>query len=507
MIDKIFELTPFLNKKNKKNKNYYENLDKTFIKKKFWFFSKIIRSLDVVLLHKCEFISKFQGRDIDTFYINDGKIKKLNKENLILRLREKESYRLHLNDNNYNSFLTVDIENPRILPNEADKVLRDNFYTSKICNSTGFKHYDSFSNCYYKIVKYFRLGFVHSYKQLFTLKNDIKKLKQSDYKKLVILINKNLYQEKYFIHKLIGDTFVKFENSKIIKKFWKKKRLARQKKRRAFKGNINIKNAIKIKSFLYSLIFGSYTRWPKGHLPMPAIAIVGNDGSGKTLTTKFIKNNFSKMDPIIIDMKASRPYVPFLGKLRIYLKKLREKKNLNKIKTIFFLISLTGQIIEILDKYIKYRIGIAWADSGQGLTIFERYTTDRLRGEFPNKNYKWLPLEQFFPMPDGIVYIDIAPKISIARKPNDLHTLEELKNKRINYLSLLQELNEVKKINEKNKLEKNINIIKNYIFTIYKKKRDGVKKFNKIKRIFWKKNRDRILAGNINSRFERDKFL
>ena len=38
---------------------------------------------------------------------------------------------------------------------------------------------------------------------------------------------------------------------------------------------------------------------------------------------------------------------------------------------------------------------------GLGLTVFERYPTDRVRGEFPNKNYKFLPLEQYFPFPDA----------------------------------------------------------------------------------------------------------
>ena len=33
---------------------------------------------------------------------------------------------------------------------------------------------------------------------------------------------------------------------------------------------------------------------------------------------------------------------------------------------------------------------MAWADSGLGLTVL-RISTDRVRGEFPNKNYKFLP--------------------------------------------------------------------------------------------------------------------
>ena len=41
---------------------------------------------------------------------------------------------------------------------------------------------------------------------------------------------------------------------------------------------------------------------------MPAIAIVGNDGSGKTSVVEYIRKNFSKMDPLIINMKTSEPF-------------------------------------------------------------------------------------------------------------------------------------------------------------------------------------------------------
>jgi hypothetical protein len=508
MLNKNFKLKPFLAKKNyPSKKNYYESLDKKFIKKNFLTFSKIIKNLNLVLMHKCDFISKFQGRDIDSFYVNEEIMKKLNHKNSILRLRELGSYRLHLNHNNFNSFLSIDIESPKILTNSADQILIDNFHKSKTCYRTKFKHYDIFSNCYYKLVKYFSLGFVHSYKQLFILKKDINKLDKKNFEKLYELIDKNLYREKYFIHKLIEEKFIKFEKNKKIESFWVQKRILRQKKRKAFAGNINIKNALKIKSFLYSLIFGSYALWSKNHLPMPGIAIVGNDGSGKSLTTNYIRKNFSKMDPLIIDMKASKPYIIYLGKFRLFLKKQRKKKFFIKFKLLFNLVSIIGQLVEFLDKYIKYRIGMAWADSGQGLTIFERYTTDRLRGEFPNKKNKLLPLEQFFPFPDGLIYIDVMPKISMKRKPNDNHTFKELKNKRQNYLSFLNELNEVKKINGSNKLLNNIKLIKNYIFFITIKKRDYVKKFKIFKRILWKKNRNRILYGSLNSRAERDKFL
>ena len=59
---------------------------------------------------------------------------------------------------------------------------------------------------------------------------------------------------------------------------------------------------------------------------------------------------------------------------------------------------------------------MAWADSGLGVTIFERYPTDRVRGEFPNEKSRLLPFEQFFPFPDGIVYLDALPQVSKKKK-------------------------------------------------------------------------------------------
>ena len=43
----------------------------------------------------------------------------------------------------------------------------------------------------------------------------------------------------------------------------------------------------------------SKAKWKYNHNPMPAIAIVGNDGSGKTTIVEYIRKNFSKMDPLL----------------------------------------------------------------------------------------------------------------------------------------------------------------------------------------------------------------
>ena len=105
---------------------------------------------------------------------------------------------------------------------------------------------------------------------------------------------------------------------------------------------------------------------------------------------------------------------------------------------------------------------MAFADSGYGLTIFERYITDKIRGEFPNKDNKFLPLEQFFPFPDGFFYLDVKPEITLQRKKLDGHTIEEMRSKRMNYISLLEEFDEVKMVAADNSFEKNIKQFKNY---------------------------------------------
>ena len=150
---------------------------------------------------------------------------------------------------------------------------------------------------------------------------------------------------------------------------------------------------------------------------------------------------------------------------------------------------------------------MAFADSGYGITIFERYITDKLRGEFPNKKNKFLPLEQFFPFPDGIFYLDVRPEISIERKIEDNHTMAEMTSKRKNYISLLEEFSEVKTIPCDNDFEENVKDLKNYIFELALKKKKEFKSGLINKRCAWKKNRNRVLTGDPAERFQKDSFL
>ena len=103
--------------------------------------------------------------------------------------------------------------------------------------------------------------------------------------------------------------------------------------------------------------------------------------------------------------------------------------------------------------------------------------------------------------------MDVLPKVSLIRKSNENHTLEELRNKRENYLSLLSEFSETKKIHFETNLNEKIKHIKNYIFKLAKIKRDRIKYQKKIQRCIWIKNRSRKLSRKIINRHQKDSFI
>ena len=79
------------------------------------------------------------------------------------------------------------------------------------------------------------------------------------------------------------------------------------------------------------------------------------------------------MDPLIYNMKLSDPFFSIIPKIVNVLKKINKNlivRNLIFIKTP---IAILAELLIIFDKFVKYKIGMAWADSGLGVTIFERY--------------------------------------------------------------------------------------------------------------------------------------
>ena len=467
---------------------------------------RIFKSLNANLIQNCNYFENFKGRDIDAFYEKKIKFKKVSK-NIIVRDKNKNDLRFHINYQKSDNFLTLDAQCLSTTQNTFRKIFTENFNKKNFCKKTRLNHLDENSIIFFKLFKYFN-GTIFSFDQLKDLKKRIKKLKKKDNYLILDSIKKTLPNEFPIIMKFFTWNFNKFINNKKIQNFFYVKKLKRQKKRKIFAGKLNFKNIVFSIKFIYALLFGNFAKWNKSHHAMPAIAIVGNDGSGKTSVVEYIRKNFSKMDPLIINMKTSEPFFSLNFKIG---KKIKNISKFNFIKSIFFLkffISLIGELFSLLDKYIKYKIGMAWADTGNGLTIFERYPTDRIRGEFPNQKNKWLPLEQFFPLPDGFVYLDVLPTESINRKKKDNHTLSEMTSKRKNYLSLLKEFDEVKIISSTKKIKNKIIKIKNYIFILYSKKNSMIKKKNQIsKRAIWKKNFNRVLAGRNLNRLQKSSFI
>jgi len=506
MNKKNYELVPYHNnflsskKKNSLNKIVINNVKETI--------KKIVNYCDAVLMQECKDFQDFSGRDVDTFYISNNNFLKINnEENVILNQREKGSYRFLINHKDSTDFINLDVEDLAIFSPLTKIENQVHFNEAIKCEKTSLKHFKLNSMIYYKLVKYFSQGIIFSYEQLYKLKKTINSVNQDDLNYILSLTSKNLPKENIWIKKLIENDFETFEKDSDIRNFWIKKRIMRQNKRKVFAGKIELKNLLKSKKFIYALLFGSLAKWSKNHNPMPAIAIVGNDGAGKTTICDHVIKNYHKLDPAFINMKSDVPIMPLTRFLTKYIRKIIKFSLIESIPLLKMIFSFLGQSIDIFDQYIKYKIGMAYADSGYGITIFERYITDKLRGEFPHKENKFLPLEQFFPLPDGFFYLDVRPEITLERKIKDNHTLEEMMSKRENYISLLKEFSEVKKIPTDSKFEDNVKNLKNYIFELALKKKNQFRSSLGIKRCIWKKNRNRVLAGDPADRFQKGNFL
>ena len=484
---------------NSLNKNIINNIKEEL--------STIVTYCNAILMHECTNFEDFSGRDVDTFYISNNKFINFSKENIILHQREEGSYRFLINDIDSPGFINLDVEDLEIFSPKTKIINKLNFDEAVKCNKTGLKHFSLNALIYYKLVKYFSQGVIHSYEQLYKIKKILNSIHINDLDYILHLTSKNLPKENIWIKKLVKDNFKTYEQNNDVKNFWIKKRIMRQNKRKVFSGKLKLINLFKSKKFIYAFFFGSLAKWPKNHKPMPAIAIVGNDGAGKTRICDYVIQNFSKMDPAHINMRSNTPIMPFTGYLIKFIRLVNKLSLVKKIPLLKIFLSFIGQFIDLTDKYIRYRIGIAFADAGYGVTIFERYVTDKLRGEYPNNKNKFLPLEQFFSLPDGFLYLDVEPKASIERKINDNHSLDEMISKRKNYISLLEEFSEVKKTKYSNDFEENVKTLKNYIFKLTLKKQNQFKSGLRIKRCIWEKNKNRVLAGDPKTRFQKDSFL
>ena len=465
---------------------------------------KIIKNYNGHVIQKCTNFKNFTGRDIDCIYLK----KKLNPQykNTITINREFNNLRLYINQSKNIDYLSLDIEELSTMPKNIREIYTKRFNQKVLCKKTKLSHLDNKSIIFLKLYKYFFIT-INSFDQLRSLKKEIKKLNKKDFSLIMNSIDKAFTNEAPIIKKFISWEFEKFYKNKNINKFFLNLKKNRHKKRVIFNGKLIFKNVLFLKNFLYALFFGSKAKWQNNHNPMPAIAIIGNDGCGKTTIVNYIRKNFFKMDPLVLDMKGSKPFFSFVFKFRKILKKIASITFVHRIYYLKMAFLFLGEILDFLDKYAKYRIGMAWADAGYGLTVFERYPTDRVRGEFPNTKNKYFPLEQFFPFPDGMVYLDVLPKDSIKRKKEDGHTIQEMTSKRKNYLSLIKEFDEAKLISSSTNINEKIIKIKKYIFKLYLKKKNIIKNNKKNIRMKWKKNYNRKLAGKNLDRSQKESFF
>ena len=329
MFRKEFDLIQY-------NNNYFSskkinNFDKNFVSTVQAEINEITKICNAYLVHECKNFEDFSGRDIDTFFVSKNKFLSYEKENVILYETGKGSYRFLINNENSSKFLNLDVEDLSIFSPKT-KFLNKDFIQSAIkCEKTGLIHLNLKAITYFKIVKYFSKGVIHSYEQLYELKKNLKLLNPIDLDFILDLISKNLPSENIWIKKLIEDDFKSYEQNKDVKNFWIKKRIIRQKKRRVFSGKLRLINLFRSKKFIYAFLFGSYAKWPKLHRPMPAIAIIGNDGAGKTEMCNYVLNNFSKMDPAFFNMRSDVTIMPFTNFLKKYIRKCSKLLILNKI--------------------------------------------------------------------------------------------------------------------------------------------------------------------------------
>ena len=286
---KDFNLIPFY--ENKFFSKKLNSIDKNIILRLKQEIFRIVKSCDGVLMHECADIMNFSGRDVDTFYISKKKLLNFNESKSILHKREKGSYRFLLNDTKSLGFVNIDIEDINFFSSKTKKLNHEKFLTAMECKKTGLKHFDFNALIFFKIVKYFSFGVLHSYEQLFRLKNLLNKLNKKDLKYILNLTSKYLKKEYPFIKMLIYNDFFSFERNQKVKKFWIEKRKIRQKKRKVYSGKLILKNLFKSGDFLYAFFLGKKAIWNKHHRPLPAIAIVGNDGSGKTSVINYIIKN------------------------------------------------------------------------------------------------------------------------------------------------------------------------------------------------------------------------
>jgi hypothetical protein len=333
----------------------------------------------------------------------------------------------------------------------------------------------------HKIIKYYLDGFFSSNLQLSRLLDSWDNLdnnKKIEVEKLLRQTgNENIFSICQSLSDNVSDNRLDVHS--------KNARHKRERSRIIYQGKIKWRNFYHDIKSLYRFLRGFLL---SSNFTLPAVAIVGNDGSGKTTTCREFINRYHKLEPLWVSMRTTEPIIPVWKYFRPLLIRKQSKHNAPLVlNTIMYF----GEVMDYLDRMVKYKIGMAWANSGLGVTFFERYPTDRIRGEY-KPGFYLLPLEKFFPMPHSVILLDISADISLARKSNDGHTDIEMIEKRDNYKELIKEINPSFMLNvDSITLESQIFSIFNYILEqgVNVQSYKGIRR--KGKNAIWSPNKER----------------
>ncbi len=384
----------------------------------------------------------FNGNDIDVL-VTDIKVakKEFQKYGFIFRQQSKYELRAFIYVMSSRKWIAVDIETIYAYSGSERKLLK-NILTNPVKDKdTGLLTSPKVEMLAYKTMKYIFNGYVHSWYQIRNLHKSWNALRECERGvALELLSGLGLNNKDSSLVDLVISSEKKFLSDGRLQAHIDNKRNSRHSKRLVYQGRLNRKVILSSPILLWRLAYG---RFIKSRNALPAIALVGNDGSGKTEQCQRMKDELYKLDPLHIVMRGNGAWLPGWGKFRnIILSYIKRKKKTGKKSNglLIWGLAWVGEIGDFLDRWYRYQVGMAWANAGFGFVMFERYPTDRLRGEYPGPKWSLFPVEQYFPMPDLIILLDVDEDDSLKRKPNDGHSYQEMHEKRENYLKLIQEI-------------------------------------------------------------------
>jgi len=242
------------------------------------------------------------------------------------------------------------------------------------------------------------------------------------------------------------------------------------------KGILNLSIHCAVKA-VYQIIRDKIVGIPPSCFPL--IAVVGNDGCGKTTFCKDFEGYYRKLNPVVMVMRRNCPALQVSRRIK--------EGWLSRCP-------LLVECIDFADRFVRFGVCWLWVRADFGPVLFERYPTDRIRGELDeNTKDSWFPLEKFFPQPNGYLYFDVKPGDSLVRKPSDGHHFREMYEKRVNYICLMKCLDSVQCIESHVNISNRFDISACFYFSFlgnesYKSTTLDKNSFLKMKRRFFKSN-------------------